>query len=76
VTFTPQLLRKDLDLGLEAARRFDVPMPLASITRDLVQALIGNGLDDEDFAKLIVQQARASGIELTSEQAAVDDGLR
>ena len=52
VTFTPKLLRKDLDLGLDAARRFDVPMPLASITRDLVQALIGNGLDDEDFAKL------------------------
>jgi 3-hydroxyisobutyrate dehydrogenase len=75
VTFTPQLLRKDLDLGLDAARRFDVPMPLASITRDLVQALIGNGLDDEDFAKLIVQQARASGLQLVSENAAVDDGL-
>jgi 3-hydroxyisobutyrate dehydrogenase-like beta-hydroxyacid dehydrogenase len=76
VTFTPKLLRKDLDLGLDAARRFDVPMPLASVTRDLVQTLIGNGLDDEDFAKLIVQQARASGIELVSELAAVDDGLR
>jgi len=76
VTFTPKLLRKDLDLGLDAARRFDVPMPLASVTRDLVQTLIGNGLDDEDFAKLIVQQARASGIELVSEMADVDDGLR
>ncbi|HSB25692.1 MAG TPA: NAD(P)-dependent oxidoreductase [Burkholderiaceae bacterium] len=75
VTFTPQLLRKDLDLGLDAARRFEVPMPLASITRDLVQSLIGNGLDDEDFAKLIVQQARASGLELHSEHAPVGDGL-
>jgi 3-hydroxyisobutyrate dehydrogenase-like beta-hydroxyacid dehydrogenase len=75
VTFTPHLLRKDLDLGLDAARRFEVPMPLASITRDLVQSLIGNGLDDEDFAKLIVQQARASGVELASENAVVDDGL-
>ena len=75
VTFTPQLLRKDLDLGLDAARRFEVPMPLASITRDLVQGLIGNGLDDEDFAKLIVQQARASGLELRSEHAPVSDGL-
>jgi len=75
VTFTPQLLRKDLDLGLDAARRLDVPMPLASIARDLVQSLIGNGLDDEDFAKLIVQQARASGLELASENATVDDGL-
>jgi len=75
VTFTPQLLRKDLDLGLDAARTFQVPMPLASITRDLVQSLIGNGLDDGDFAKLIVQQARASGLQLQSENAPVDDGL-
>jgi 3-hydroxyisobutyrate dehydrogenase-like beta-hydroxyacid dehydrogenase len=76
VTFTPQLLRKDLDLGLDAAKHFEVPMPLASITRDLIQSLIGNGLDDEDFAKLIVQQARASGLELASENASVDDGLQ
>jgi len=75
VTFTPHLLRKDLDLGLDAARTFQVPMPLASITRDLVQSLIGNGLDDGDFAKLIVQQARASGLQLQSENATVDDGL-
>ena len=75
VTFTPQLLRKDLDLGLDAAKHFEVPMPLASITRDLIQSLIGNGLDDEDFAKLIVQQARASGLQLKSENAPVGDGL-
>ena len=75
VTFTPQLLRKDLDLGLDAAKHFEVPMPLASVTRDLVQALIGNGLDDEDFAKLIVMQARASGLALAPENVPVDDGL-
>ena len=43
VTFTPKLLRKDLDLGLDAGRRFEVPMPLASLTRDIVQTLIGRG---------------------------------
>jgi 3-hydroxyisobutyrate dehydrogenase-like beta-hydroxyacid dehydrogenase len=75
VTFTPKLLRKDLDLGLDAARQFEVPMPLASITRDLVQTLIGNCMDDEDFAKLIVQQARASGLDLQPENVPVDDGL-
>ena len=75
VTFTPHLLRKDLDLGLDAARRFDVPMPLASITRDIVQTLIGHGMDEEDFAKLIVLQALSSGIELAPENVAVDDGL-
>jgi 3-hydroxyisobutyrate dehydrogenase-like beta-hydroxyacid dehydrogenase len=75
VTFTPKLLRKDLDLGLDAARHFGVPMPLASITRDLIQTLIGHGVDEEDFAKLIVLQARASGIELVPENVPVDDGL-
>jgi 3-hydroxyisobutyrate dehydrogenase len=75
VTFTPQLLRKDLDLGLDAARALEAPMPLASITRDCVQALIGQHLDDGDFAKLLVLQARASGVELASENVAVDDGL-
>ena len=74
VTFTPQLLRKDLDLGLDAARRFEVPMPLASVTRDIVQSLIGHGLADEDFAKLLVLEARAAGIELEPENVDVDDG--
>ena len=75
VTFTPVLLRKDLDLGLAAARRFEVPMPLASATRDAVQTLIGRGMDDEDFAKLLVLQAQASGLVLEPENVPVDDGL-
>jgi 3-hydroxyisobutyrate dehydrogenase-like beta-hydroxyacid dehydrogenase len=75
VTFTPQLLRKDLDLGLDAGRRFDVPMPLASITRDQLQALIGEGVNDEDFAKLLVLQATHSGLALSPENVPVDDGL-
>jgi 3-hydroxyisobutyrate dehydrogenase-like beta-hydroxyacid dehydrogenase len=64
-----------MDLGLDAARRFGVPMPLASITRDLIQTLIGHGMDEEDFAKLIVLQAQASGLELKPENVPVDDGL-
>ncbi len=75
VTFTPHLLRKDLDLGLDAGREFEVPMPLASATRDLLQTLIGHGMSDEDFAKLIVLQAQASGIELKPENVPVGDGL-
>jgi 3-hydroxyisobutyrate dehydrogenase len=75
VTFTPKLLRKDLDLGLDAARKFEVPMPLCSITRDQVQALIGHGMDEEDFAKLIVLQAMASGLALSPENVPVSDGL-
>jgi len=75
VTFTPKLLRKDLDLGLDAARRFEVPMPLASATRDLLQAMIGRGMTEQDFATLILQQAQNSGLELQPENVPVGDGL-
>jgi len=75
VTFTPKLLRKDLDLGLDAAKTYDVPMPLAAITRDLVQTMIGRGMTEQDFAQLLVLQAEASGLALAPENVAVDDGL-
>ena len=75
VTFTPELLRKDMDLGLDLSRRLAVPMPLAAISREQIQSLIGHGFAEQDFAALLVLQARASGIELEPEHAAVDDGL-
>lgn len=75
VTFTPYLLRKDLDLGLDAARRFEVPMPLASMTRDLVQQMMGRGWTEQDFATLLLQQAQASGLALEPENVEVENGL-
>jgi len=75
VTFTPQLLRKDMDLGLDAGRRFEVPLPLASATRDLIQSMIGQGWTEQDFATLLLQQAEASGLKLIPENVEVGDGL-
>lgn len=75
VTFTPKLLRKDLDLGLDAGREFEVPMPLTSMTRDLLQQMIGQGMTEQDFSTLILAQAKASGIELKPENKEVGDGL-
>jgi len=75
VTFTPKLLRKDLDLGLDAGREFEVPMPLTSLTRDLLQQMIGNGMTEEDFSTLLLMQAKASGVELKPENREVGDGL-
>ena len=75
VTFTPKLLRKDLDLGLDAGRDFDVPMPLTSLTRDLLQQMIGRGMTEQDFSTLLLMQAQASGLELKPENVQVGDGL-
>jgi len=52
-----------------------VPMPLASLTRDLIQSMMGRGMTEEDFSKLLVQQAQSSGLELRPENVAVGDGL-
>ncbi len=74
-TFTPALLLKDFDLGYEAARELQVPMPVATAAQQVVQALIGHGYTDVDFAALIELQAEASGLELEPEGAPVSDGL-
>jgi 3-hydroxyisobutyrate dehydrogenase len=74
-TFTTKLLRKDFDLGLAAARQLEVPMPIAAATHERVQAAIGRGHGDEDFASLLLEQARNSGIELVPEGIEVADGL-
>ena len=62
-TFTPRLLRKDFDLGLQAARDLDVPMPVVAAAHQAVQALIGSGYEDVDFAALIELEARQSGLD-------------
>jgi len=74
-TFTPLLLRKDLDLGLMAGEKLGVPMTVAQATRDLVQQAIDAGHTDCDFGILLAQQAEASGLEMQAENVEVDDGL-
>ena len=82
-TFTPELLRKDLDLGLDLARKMEVPMPVTSAAREVLQSHIGAvhlKPDAEhylaaDFAALLETLAVASGMRLESEQKAVPTGL-
>ena len=61
-TFTPVLLKKDMDLGLAAARALGVPMPVAATTREVVQSLVGNGYVYCDFATLLELEARNAGL--------------
>jgi 3-hydroxyisobutyrate dehydrogenase len=75
-TFTPVLLRKDMDLGLSAAEKLGVSMDVAQTTRDRVQASIDAGHTDCDFGILLEEQAKRSGLDIKSEHVEVDDGLR
>jgi 3-hydroxyisobutyrate dehydrogenase-like beta-hydroxyacid dehydrogenase len=74
-TFTSTLLRKDLQLGLSAGKELEVPMPLAAATDMLLAQAIGAGYTDEDFATLLLEQARRSGYQAEAENVPVDDGL-
>jgi 3-hydroxyisobutyrate dehydrogenase len=74
-TFTMPLLSKDFDLGLAAAHELRVPMPIAAATAQIVASAIGAGYTHEDFAILLLEQARRAGMELQSENAAVASGL-
>ena len=82
-TFTPELLRKDLDLGLELGREYDVPMPVTAATREVLQTHFGAAMLkpdpekylSEDFAALMETMALAAGMTLTSENKNVPTGL-
>ncbi|MDE2790328.1 MAG: NAD(P)-dependent oxidoreductase [Paracoccaceae bacterium] len=82
-TFTPLLLRKDLDLGLAAGRDLDVHMPVTAATREALQSHFGAASlrDDpdtylqQDFAALLETVALASGLELESENIHCPTGL-
>jgi 3-hydroxyisobutyrate dehydrogenase len=82
-TFTPALLRKDLDLGLEAARALDVPMPVAAAAREALQAHFGIAQHKpdpaaylrQDFAAVLETVALAAGITLEPENVPVPSGL-
>jgi 3-hydroxyisobutyrate dehydrogenase len=82
-TFTPELLRKDMDLGLGLGRDWDVPMPVTAAAREVLQTHFGAATlkpnPDEylqkDFAALMETMALASGMKLESENKNVPTGL-
>ena len=69
-TFTTELLRKDFDLGLAAARVAEAPMLVASTAYQRIQEAVTSGYRDTDFAALLELQARGAGIDLKPEGGA------
>jgi 3-hydroxyisobutyrate dehydrogenase len=82
-TFTPELLRKDLDLGLALADEAEVPMPVTAATRAILQMHMGHAMLHKnpeeylakDFATLMETMALSSGMKLESENKQVPTGL-
>ena len=82
-TFTPELLRKDMDLGLGLGREWDVPMPVTAATREVLQSHFGAATLkanpeeylQKDFAALMETMALAAGMKLEPENKNVGTGL-
>jgi 3-hydroxyisobutyrate dehydrogenase len=82
-TFTPELLRKDMDLGLELGRAQEVPMPVTAAAREVLQGHIGRAhlrpdadqVLGADFAQLLETMAQASGMRVERENVSVPTGL-
>jgi 3-hydroxyisobutyrate dehydrogenase len=75
VTFTPKLLLKDMDLGLNAAKTWGVPMPAAAATRESIARMVGHGHDNVDFSILLQETAVDAGLKLVPENVKISDGL-
>ena len=74
-TFTWPLLRKDFELGLEAGRKLNVPLPVSNLVHQIVMEGIGRGFAEQDFAALLSKHAEDSGLSIEPENIEVSDGL-
>jgi 3-hydroxyisobutyrate dehydrogenase len=82
-TFTPELLLKDIDLGLDLAKKVKTWMPVTQATRGVVESHFGvatlqadpAAYLEKDFTALIETMALASGMKLVSENTPVPTGL-
>jgi 3-hydroxyisobutyrate dehydrogenase-like beta-hydroxyacid dehydrogenase len=73
--FTATGLLKDVDLGMNEAKRLGVPLTIIGQMRPLLQSVIGHGWAEDDFNRLLDLQALASDLALASENLEVDNGL-
>jgi 3-hydroxyisobutyrate dehydrogenase len=82
-TFTPALLRKDLDLGLTHGHELEVPMPVTAAAREALQVHFGAAqlkpdpaaYLQQDFAALLETAAIGAGMTLKSEKKRIPTGL-
>jgi 3-hydroxyisobutyrate dehydrogenase-like beta-hydroxyacid dehydrogenase len=61
-TFSARLMHKDLRLVVECANGSGVPVPVTAQVGQLLQACIGSGMGDLDFAVLVPRLAREAGL--------------
>jgi 3-hydroxyisobutyrate dehydrogenase-like beta-hydroxyacid dehydrogenase len=64
--FSVKWMHKDIGLMLDSAAEQGVPVPLTSLTRQLFQAAIAQGVGDEDICSTIKVLEKLVGVEVKS----------
>jgi 3-hydroxyisobutyrate dehydrogenase/2-hydroxy-3-oxopropionate reductase len=64
--FSVKWMHKDIGLMLESAAEQGVPVPLTSLTRQMFQAAIAQGVGDEDICSTIKVLEKIVGVEVKS----------
>lgn len=75
VTFTLELMRKDLELALAAGRESETVLPLTEAVHAMIQRTMHHRHPQNDYTSLLSQQAADSGLAIRSENIEVGDGL-
>jgi 3-hydroxyisobutyrate dehydrogenase len=60
--FNVNMMQKDMNLALEAGRKFDVPMPTTAISNELLTAARAMGYVEQDFAVVYEVMAQMAGL--------------
>ncbi|HEY7335026.1 MAG TPA: NAD(P)-dependent oxidoreductase [Bryobacteraceae bacterium] len=63
-TFSTKWLHKDISLALESAKAMDIPMPVTSLTQQMLRAAIAKGWGDDDFCIAIKVLEEWAGVEV------------
>ena len=61
--FTVELMAKDFDLALEAARHLGVAAPVTALVRQVLQATASSGWSSHDFSAVLLFLERAAGLD-------------
>ena len=66
VRFAMNLARKDVGLATEMGREFDVPMPMAALTEQLLVEAMARGWGDHDYGETFLLQEERAGVKVRS----------
>lgn len=60
--FSLKLMHKDLGLALETAQRLKSPLPATAVTREVMNAARGLGLDEHNFSAIVKVMEQSAGV--------------